>query len=60
MAIDHMMTVAKLRELLQDPRLRPDDLLWPNEVNNLTVFRDNDTVAMIDFGFEEEVYWFDE
>jgi len=54
--IEKWMYVHELRALLD--QLQPDDWLTPNQVNNLTIGRDdNDNIGIIDFAFTDLEFW---
>lgn len=44
--IEHEITVGKLKELLA--QLQDDDVLVPNQVRNLAIFRGNEQIGFID------------
>lgn len=46
--ISHEATVEELQTLLADPKLRPTDLLVPNSVRNLAIFRDEEFIGFVD------------
>lgn len=45
--IRHEATVAELRAVLADPALRETDLLVPNQVKNLAIYRDDDFIGFV-------------
>lgn len=51
------MTVQQLRDTLSDPRLQPTDLLVPNAVRNLAVYRVTTEgrvfIGFVDFALDE-------
>jgi hypothetical protein len=54
----HSITVANLRALLATPLLLDTDVLVPNDVNNLAVFRGDEYVGYIDLGDDETLSFF--
>jgi len=61
-SLSHEMTVKQLKEILSNDTLNDTDVLMPNAVRNLAIYRNDELVGAIDFlvGSAGVEWWNDE